>query len=148
VSATSPSPQAPLADGFAERLIGSIRRGIVSAPVLGGLHHHLVFSTHSRLSGLAVTSTTPMINSASKPARPDSASVGTSGGAGERGGYNFSLRTLKALTGWWKPLRTSSPASSASASVSTAVCTLASTRIWPFCAASHRRQARFATLPV
>jgi hypothetical protein len=48
--------------------------------------------------------------------------------------YGCSLRTLNALTGRWKPLRTSSPTASNSASASTSACTFASTRIWPLSA--------------
>src|SRR6266487_96302 len=47
-------------------------------------------------------------------------------------GWLRGLHTLNAFTGRLKPLRTSSPANSTSASVSTALATLMSTRICPF----------------
>jgi hypothetical protein len=48
--------------------------------------------------------------------------------------YGCSLRTLNASTGRWKPLRSSLPTASNSASALTSACTFASTRIWPLSA--------------
>ena len=62
--------------------------------------------------------------------------------------YARIARTSKAATGRVKPFSSSSPTAAVSASVSTAVWTLPSIRIWPLLASPHSRAARFTTRPM
>ena len=68
--------------------------------------------------------------------------------AAARNRYARIARTSKAATGRWNPLSSSSPTEAVSASVSTAVWTLPSIRIWPLLASPQRRAARFTTRPM